>query len=729
MHKLVVGSKVGKVPPLEELLTSVGYEVVGWASSGEETINMAKRLRPDLILMDYDMPGKVGGGDTAGTINAELDIPVVFLSDYGDAAFVERAKNVEPSGYIVRPFQENEVKMAVEVALYKRDLERQLRKSNEQLMSEITTRKQAENELRKFNTIFDNAGYGITIVDLEGKVSYVNTPFARMHGYTSGELIGKHLSIFHTEQQMANVNRLIEQLNREGSYVAEEVGHKRNDNTEFPTLMNGTLVKDENGTPLFMAATAIDITEQKRAQEALRTSEEKFRTLAESAQCGITIFQGEKSIYNNPAVTSFTGYTKEELEHMNFWDMVRPDFKELVKERGLNRQKGKPVPTRYEFPILTKNNEERWIDISVGNFELNGKPTVISTAFDITERKQMEEALRESEEKYRSLVESTEDSIYLVDRDCRYHFVNAKALSRLGRLPLSNVIGRVYGEFHHEEDTKEFTEKVEEVFKTGKYVQYEHRSLSGGKYFLRTLNPVRELDGRTLAVTVTSKDITDLMQAKEQIKRSLREKEVLLKEIHHRVKNNLQIISSLLSLQSESLKDKQAVEIFENSQNCIRSMALIHERLCQSEDLTRIDFKEYTQRLVDDLAASYQVDSDAIALTLDLDALLDIETAIPCGLMINELVSNALEHAFPEGRSGKISIAFHADKKGTFTLSISDDGIGFPKDVDFPTSGSMGLQLVCMLVEQLEGTIELDRSGGTKFTITFGGWKRSNGNT
>jgi len=162
---------------------------------------------------------------------------------------------------------------------------------------DITARKQAENELRKFKTISDRAGYGIVIVDLEGNVSYVNTAFARMHGYTSDELIGKHLSIFHTEQQMANVNRLTEQLNREGSYVAEEVWRKKNDNTEFPTLMSGTFIKDETGNPLFIAGTAIDITERKRAERLLHalnraalamerslTHEEIFAAVAEEFQ-------------------------------------------------------------------------------------------------------------------------------------------------------------------------------------------------------------------------------------------------------------------------------------------------------------------------------------------------------------------------------------------------------------------------------------------------------------
>jgi two-component sensor histidine kinase len=209
-------------------------------------------------------------------------------------------------------------------------------------------------------------------------------------------------------------------------------------------------------------------------------------------------------------------------------------------------------------------------------------------------------------------------------------------------------------------------------------------------------------------------------QAEEQIRASLQEKEVLLKEIHHRVKNNLQIISSLLSLQSRHIKYEQALEMFKDSQNRVKSMALIHERLYHSEDLSRIDFAKYTQSLTTHLFQSYGVHSNVVKLKLNVvDVFLGIDTAIPCGLIINELVSNSLKHAFPAGREGSISIALHSDEDNQLTLMVSDTGVGFPKDVDFRNTSSLGLKLVRTLTDQLGGTIELERSGGAAFKITF----------
>jgi len=220
-------------------------------------------------------------------------------------------------------------------------------------------------------------------------------------------------------------------------------------------------------------------------------------------------------------------------------------------------------------------------------------------------------------------------------------------------------------------------------------------------------------------------EITERKRAEKQIKASLKEKEVLLKEIHHRVKNNLQVISSLLYVQSKSIKDKEALEMFQDGRNRVRSMALVHERLYQSRDLARVDFAEYVRSLANYLFRSYGVNSNVIKLKINVDDIfLGVDTTIPCGLIINELVSNSLKHAFPPegdrpaGREGEIRIGLSSDND-KFTLMVSDNGFGFPKDLDFRNTESLGLQLVNTLVAQLEGTIELDRSAGMAFKITF----------
>ncbi|MDA0709365.1 MAG: PAS domain S-box protein [bacterium] len=215
-----------------------------------------------------------------------------------------------------------------------------------------------------------------------------------------------------------------------------------------------------------------------------------------------------------------------------------------------------------------------------------------------------------------------------------------------------------------------------------------------------------------------SAEIVRRQEAESVIRTSLREKEVLLKEIHHRVKNNLQIISSLLNLQSGYIDDPRTLEMFKESQSRIQSMALIHEKLYQSEDLARVDFAEYVESLVSYLMRSYS--AGRVSISVDVaPVFLSLDTSIPCGLIISELVTNSFKYAFPEGRAGEISVRLKQTEPEYYDLQVGDTGIGFPEELDFRDTASLGLQLVTTLVNQLDGEIELDRSAGTVFHIRF----------
>ncbi|MDL2124453.1 MAG: AAA family ATPase [Deltaproteobacteria bacterium] len=239
-----------------------------------------------------------------------------------------------------------------------------------------------------------------------------------------------------------------------------------------------------------------------------------------------------------------------------------------------------------------------------------------------------------------------------------------------------------------------------------------------------------ELLSSQAAISLENARLLDQMKkTEEQIKESLSEKEVLLREIHHRVKNNLQIISSLFRLQSAYIRDEHDMEIFKESQSRVRSMALIHERLYQSKDLAKIDFAEYTNKLVTHLLSLYAIHPETITLDISVDdVFLSVDIAVPCGLIINELVSNCLKHAFPESTKGKIRVELrmaedlpvqNEQSSNMVTLIVSDNGAGFPKNLDFRSTETLGLELVTTLVKQLNGTIELNRSRGTEFKISF----------
>jgi two-component sensor histidine kinase len=212
----------------------------------------------------------------------------------------------------------------------------------------------------------------------------------------------------------------------------------------------------------------------------------------------------------------------------------------------------------------------------------------------------------------------------------------------------------------------------------------------------------------------------EVLRSEEAIRSSLREKETLLKEIHHRVKNNLQVIGSLLRLQARYLKDKQARAMFEESQNRVYSISLVHEKLYRAGDLGRIDFHDYLLSLTESLTDSWKGAGTPVTVAVEATGVqLGVDTAIPCGLIVTELVTNALKHAFPNAASGSIRVAAATGPEGWLELIVQDDGIGMPEDLDLHRSGSLGLELVGSLVRQLGAKVEIGRDGGTSFGIHF----------
>ena len=226
--------------------------------------------------------------------------------------------------------------------------------------------------------------------------------------------------------------------------------------------------------------------------------------------------------------------------------------------------------------------------------------------------------------------------------------------------------------------------------------------------------------GEKEARLVLALDVTERIKAEKQLQDSLTEKEVMIKEIHHRVKNNLQIISSLLTLQAEFIKDESARGYFTDSQNRVKSMAIIHEKLYQTRDFAKIDIKDYVSNLTLSLFKAYNINVKMVEVDVEISNIsLDVDTAIPCGLIINELVSNSLKYAFSDGRKGKMIVKLLPVGDDRLQLTVSDNGIGLPEDLELKETQSLGLTLVNILAKQLNGTLEIINKDGATFIMTF----------
>ncbi|MEH2163838.1 MAG: PAS domain S-box protein [Nostoc sp.] len=343
---------------------------------------------------------------------------------------------------------------------------------------------------------------------------------------------------------------------------------------------------------------------------------------------------------------------------------------------------------------------------------------------EITERQRIEEALRESEQRFRATFHQAAVGIAHLAIDGRWLLVNQRVCDILGYTPEELQL-LTFQDITHADDINIGLKYIDQILADNiQTFSIEKRYLrkdSSVVWISLTVSLMRELSGNPKYFISVIEDISDRKQWEEQIQASLLEKEVLLKEIYHRVKNNLQVISSLLSLQSAYIKDKDDLVIFKQSQQRIASMALVHEKLYQSQDLARINFGEYIRDLVASLFTAYEVNEDAIALGINIDdqVFLGLDTAIPCSLIIHELVSNSLKYAFPADKNGTIYIELNQNQDHEVTLIVSDDGIGLPPNFNFKKIASLGWQLVDALTNQLSGNINIQGDLGVECRVKF----------
>ncbi|HWR25772.1 MAG TPA: PAS domain-containing protein, partial [Methanosarcina sp.] len=409
------------------------------------------------------------------------------------------------------------------------------------------------------------------------------------------------------------------------------------------------------------------------------------------------------------------------------------------------RQKGERFKIEYRF--RRKDGSYFYVEDS-GTFlkDENGKSyRTIGVMKDITGIKQASEKLKKSEERYRSLMKNFRGIVFQQNLEFITLLVDGSVEEITGYTAEDFSSGKVdWCNIVLPEDSKRFFENRQKLVNDPQFfIEHEYRIKHRNKrvkWVREVIQNVSDAEGRERILQGAIYDITKQKEAEESLQRL---EEIRKKEIHHRIKNNLQVISSLLELQAERFNEKRVLEAFHESKNRVASMAIIHEELYKSKNNEALDFSQYLQKLTAALFRSYTVREGDVKMYLDIEeTFLGMDTAVPLGIIINELISNSLKHAFPPGRKGEIRIKLcrteeikenegisnnndiigsknSGDKNLQYKLLVSDNGVGFSEDIDFKNTSSLGLQLVNILVEQLEGTIELEKGEGTVFRIFF----------
>lgn len=559
----------------------------------------------------------------------------------------------------------------------------------------------------------------LVVVDLMANIQTVNQAALDLLGYTQQELIGQPLAAIFAPGALdaAGFDEIIET----GTIKKVETTYCTKDGTLVPVSFSGSLMSDERDRPSRIVCVAQDSTERVRAQNELREAHQLLETIFDHTHIMVAYMDsqfnfikvnrayaevdGGKHPDYFPGKNHFTLYPNEENKAI-FTRVVETKEPYITFAKPFEYVDGGILGVTYwDWTLIPLLNPQGAVD------------GLLLTLLDVTDRVTASHALRESETKARTLINAPSDSIMLIDSQGIILEINENGAQRMGKT-VDQLIGTDVFSYLPIDLAASRRKKLDTVFAAAEPAIFEDQR--EGMYFTNAIYPIINMNGQVSSVAVYARDITARVLAEEKILASLHEKEFLLKEIHHRVKNNLQIISSLIHLQSKKITDEQTLTILKESQNRVKSMALIHEKLYQSSDFTQIDFADYIRSLAGHLFRTYQVNSNDISYEIFAeDVSLTIDLAIPCGVIINELVSNTLKHAFPGDMGGKITISLREASPNTLQLEITDTGVGFPKDIDFRKTDSLGLQLVNNLVEQLHGDIQLDSQAGSKFIITF----------
>lgn len=432
-------------------------------------------------------------------------------------------------------------------------------------------------------------------IDAAARITAIDTRITRF-GYLPDDLLGQSIGDLVATDDRARFLAVIEQTIRNGGEMRTEF-RLRGRSGDLVWCENFSLARNRSpGESAGLTGILRDITRWKRMENALRESEQRFRTLAANVPIAIFIHRGGKFLYCNQTAVEVSGYSLEELAGLDYWQLAAPELWPSIRERGELRLARENPPSRYILPFIRKDGQRRFLDLTSGCVDIDGKPEIIGAGIDVTDRIETENKLRQS----------------------------------------------------------------------------------------------------------------------------LEQNKVLLREVHHRVKNNLQVISSLLHLQSLRIEDSAARESFRQCQLRIKSMALVHASLYHHDRIEAIDFTTYLDELLDNLFTVYGRSRERIRLVKQIEAFpLEIDQVINCGLIFNELISNALKHAFPDERPGELFIGFTRSGNDQVVVTLRDNGVGLPEDFDLTTVATLGLVLVQSVTEQLNGVLTLRNQGGTEFTIIF----------
>jgi PAS domain S-box-containing protein len=620
----------------------------------------------------------------------------------------------------------------------------------EGFITDISDRKNTEQELNQkwsnYNNIVENLPLPVIIYTPEGKILYANPKAIELSGMSTKEYGSNNVSDFIAPKFLNKLEERRKAILPGGELpsISIEANNLKGE-TFFIEINSASIIY--NGVPA-MQTIVTDITARKQLQEEkikTQVAEQTNQILTEEINRRIQSEQKLKAIFESGSQLmwmvnkelSLTAFNKN-FAHAIYdtygvypeinidepkKDILSKEYHTFWDKKYYEVLTGKPV----EFETRNKNKQGRTIYRKVFLYPIyndKSKITEISgLAYDITEQKEIEQKILITQSQLSAIINNTTDIVVSIDKD--YNVVQFNRLlfdmaKRRNGIELKEGVSIFETlDISQHGDIRNIYKRVftegQNLVAVEMFTITEDRKL----YYETNYNPIKQND-EIVGIAIFSRDISSKIVSESELRGALKEKEVLLKEVHHRVKNNLQVISSILNLQTSYVKDKETANMLKECQNRIKTMAYIHESLYQTKDFLHINFGEYIINLVKNLFYSYDANQQKIKANFDVDTIfLNLDTSIPCGLIINELVSNAFKYAFADNSQGFITVKVKKLENNKIKMIVADNGKGIPHHIDYKNTESLGLQLVNILAEQINGTITLNKTNGTIFEIIF----------
>lgn len=591
-------------------------------------------------------------------------------------------------------------------------------------VQDISARKAVQATLaqseQRLAMITDNVPALISYIDRDYRYRYANKGYRDWFGIELDALLGHSIAEFYGEEVFAEIRPFIDAAlaGETTTYerdVATGTGRRRAHVTAVPH-------RGDDGAVQGLYVLMSDITQTKQTEEELRRANAFLDSVFDEIP-NLAFVKDAKTLKYlrfNKAAEETMGMSKGEVIGRNDHDIFSLEDAETFAAKDREALAGMALIDIAEERLQTAHKGVRLLHTKkLPMFDGQGKPLyLLGISEDITERRQAELALERSERFLQAIIEAIPQPVFVKDRQHRWVMFNDAFCDMLEK-KREQILGASDSDVHPTEVSRRHEAEDERVFAMGGplFTEAEYHFSGGSRWLLKSKCRLTMADEQFLVGIIT--DITERRKIEERIEASLREKEVLLKEIHHRVKNNMQIISSLLQLQSGYITDPEVLEVFQESQTRIRAMALIHEKLYQTPDLALVDFGDYVRELLSMLTVSYHSRASNVKMEVRAEPiLLDIDRAIPTGLILNELVSNGIKHAFPDGQAGTITIELQQEDRRV-VLVVRDNGVGLPPQFEADKATSLGLRLVNVLTDQLNATLEASNAGGLTWVLSF----------